>query len=391
MLRTTATTCILVGLAVSGYLLLRCFQVLEDDSAHTFDVCQRVLGGTCDLALQSREWWFMGISLAGWGLVYYTALGALLTTGCILRDQFEAQSVAAAALLTVFGASLSICLAYFVVSGRAPFCPLCIVLHVVNLLLVPVTFRLSQRSSLPFRSAVGAALDFFRGTTDTASTGWWQILGFAFCGLIAIVVYQWVLLQTERREPVTRYQVDLDSAWEKYSQSPRREIPLGELDPRLGLPHAPLQLVVFSDFGCSGCREFSKYPQLLIEQFPQDLAIVFKHAPAVGNRKLSMAAQAAHEQGMFWEFHDALFASQAALSEPLVKETARELGLSLERFSSDRLGVRVREKVEADTALADRLGLDVTPAVFLNNRRIQEISFPLLTGLIARLRNDDIP
>lgn len=391
-MRTMAVVCIAIGLALSSFLVGRSFQLLDGHSADVIDVCRRVLGGSCAAALDSREWWFLGISPAGWGLVYYFAFGVLFVLVGILREQFAPQAYAAAVILSVAGTLLSLYLGSMMALGIAPFCPLCLLLQSIPLLLVPITLRLSLRSSVPFPAAMHGVVNFVRGAIvgESRST-WWNVIAFTLCAAVALVVYQWVLLQTERRLAAVVDPFDLETAWTELNTSPRREIPIDESDPRLGPVDAPIQLVVFSDFGCSGCREFAAIPQGLADRFPEDLKIVFKHLPTVETKAASIAAQAAHRQGKFWEYHDALFSDAGTDLEVDLRRTASQVRLSLDRFTADLHDPSTRRKVELDMALANDLGVDATPAVFLNGHRIRQVSLPLLSGLMDRLRKGDAP
>jgi protein-disulfide isomerase len=62
--------------------------------------------------------------------------------------------------------------------------------------------------------------------------------------------------------------------------------------------------------------------------------------------------------------HDLLFADQARLEDPHLWERARELGLDLERFESDRRSETVRARVKRDFSSGVRAGVVTTPTVF---------------------------
>jgi protein-disulfide isomerase len=77
------------------------------------------------------------------------------------------------------------------------------------------------------------------------------------------------------------------------------------------------------------------------------------------------AAEAAHEQGAFWEMHDALFADQGRLEDPHLWARAERLGLDVARFDADRRSDRVSARVRDDFRAGVRAGVVTTPTVFV--------------------------
>ena len=93
--------------------------------------------------------------------------------------------------------------------------------------------------------------------------------------------------------------------------------------PYLGDPDAPVTLVEFSDYLCPFCgRHFAQTTPQLIDQYVRtgQVNLVFHDFPLVELHPTAPSGHAAalcvSEQGaaLFWEYHDALFARQAAWS-----------------------------------------------------------------------------
>ena len=80
------------------------------------------------------------------------------------------------------------------------------------------------------------------------------------------------------------------------------------------------------------------------------------------------AAQCAHEQGKFWEFHDKVFANQQAISDDDFKKYATELGLNMETFNACYSAGKYRADIEKDSAEGTKAGASGTPAFFVNGR-----------------------
>jgi protein-disulfide isomerase len=100
--------------------------------------------------------------------------------------------------------------------------------------------------------------------------------------------------------------------------------------------------------------------------------IVWKNMPLTTIHQNAMgaalAAEAAHNQGKFWEMHDKLFENQSKLEPGDVKQYAKELGLNLSQFDSDLQNSATKKRVSDDMAEASSLGITGTPAFFINGR-----------------------
>ena len=133
--------------------------------------------------------------------------------------------------------------------------------------------------------------------------------------------------------------------------------------PTLG--QGKVQLIEFSDFQCPYCAGASSSLQDFLAKNANKLSLTYKFYPLEQIHPEALpsarAAWAAQQQGKFWQFHDALFAAQERLGEPLYLEIARNQGLDLKRFNSDRQGPASLEAINRDRELADRLGLEGTP------------------------------
>lgn len=82
----------------------------------------------------------------------------------------------------------------------------------------------------------------------------------------------------------------------------------------------------------------------------------------------ALAAEAAGNQGKFWEYHDKLFANQSKLGPDDLKKYATDLGLDMARFEKDRLDPGKKKRVDDDMAEARSLGVSGTPGFFVNGR-----------------------
>jgi protein-disulfide isomerase len=143
--------------------------------------------------------------------------------------------------------------------------------------------------------------------------------------------------------------------------------------PSRGPANAKVTLVVFSDFQCPFCARGAKTVKALEAKYGQRLRVVFKNQPLPRHAQARLAADAAlaaNAQGHFWELHDWLFSTDAALdTETLVAEAAR-LGMDGARLRADLDSGKFEAQVSADQAEAKRLGVEGTPTYFINGLKV---------------------
>jgi protein-disulfide isomerase len=85
-------------------------------------------------------------------------------------------------------------------------------------------------------------------------------------------------------------------------------------------------------------------------------------------QKASEATECAHDQGEFWEYHDALYANQSALDVASLKSYAAQLGLDTATFDECLDGGEKVAEVAKDKQDGTSYGVGGTPAFFINGR-----------------------
>ncbi|MFY9609848.1 MAG: thioredoxin domain-containing protein [Blastocatellia bacterium] len=145
--------------------------------------------------------------------------------------------------------------------------------------------------------------------------------------------------------------------------------------PWTGAANASVTMVEFTDYECPTCgrtapvlekvtKEYADKVKLVVRDFPLD-----QHAYAF---KAAIAAEAAREQGKYWEYASLLFKNQKALEVENLKDYATQVGLDRAKFDqaldSDKYANNVRRDLR-DGAL---IGVDSTPTVFVNGRRVRD-------------------
>ena len=139
-----------------------------------------------------------------------------------------------------------------------------------------------------------------------------------------------------------------------------------------GPRESPVTVVEYGDFECPYCGRAEPAVRELLADFG-DVRYVWRHLPLTdvhSHAQLAAeAAEAAAEQGAFWDMHDALLDHQDALRPADLVRYAGQIGLDSERFAGDlrkRVGsARVAEDVDS----ADLSSVSGTPTFFINGQR----------------------
>jgi len=397
-MRRLSAILVVAGLALSAYLLNRHFAAAEGAAP---GVCSLVLHLDCDAALTSAWSVVMGIPLAGWGVIQFGTIGTLLLLAAPVGEPFTAVARRAAALLALAGALASAVLVVATAAGAVPFCPLCAAVHAVSFVLAFTLVRASGRSIPTLLSDAGRGIAaLMRPQADPAVR--LAMVAALAAALVGAVLHQTVLVLTVQHrgdEPDPRL------ALASWASSVRVELPADPSAPRFGRADAPTRLVVFSDFECSACRAFAPNLVKLLRAWGGAVSAEFRHFPGstACNRMMkrdlhphacgaALAAEAARRQGKFAEYHDALFAATGPLDDATLRRLAEESGLDVARFDGDRGGSEAAQRVAGDIDLGIRLGVDETPVVFVNGRRVPDVRLAVLQlVLIAEQANRPMP
>ena len=132
----------------------------------------------------------------------------------------------------------------------------------------------------------------------------------------------------------------------------------------------------------------------MLEKYPGKVRLLFKNFP-LRNHKLArpaaMAALAAENQGRFWEYHDKVFANYRNITEKMLSDTARELGLNMAKFEKDRKDIRTNNIINRDLQEGNRIGVRGTPTIFINGKRLGKRSLEAFsTAIEAELETGSV-
>jgi len=144
--------------------------------------------------------------------------------------------------------------------------------------------------------------------------------------------------------------------------------------PVRGDEQAPVTLVEFSDFHCPFCKRVQPTLTTLLDRYPGKVKLVFRDLPLAQLHpqapRAAEAARCAQDQGKFWEYHDVLFQYAPKAGDDDLKQYATDVGLDGEKFAGCLTQNTHRDAVQRDLDEATKLGLNGTPAFFINGRPI---------------------
>lgn len=140
--------------------------------------------------------------------------------------------------------------------------------------------------------------------------------------------------------------------------------------PFAGDAEAEVTLVEFFDYRCTYCRRVVGSVQALLES-EDDFKVAFKEFPVLGEDSVraAQAALASREQDLYVPFHLALMQA-SDLSHAGIMQVARDVGLDTDKLVEDMQDPAIQRAIEANYALADKLGIEGTPAFVIGDRLV---------------------
>ncbi len=228
-------------------------------------------------------------------------------------------------------------------------------------------------------------------------TRWWGIVlvltlvagGGAVYWFVAQVNYYQQAIEDGNYEAFAGYQIDASQYGKVGTQVSRSEVETMD-DPFWGNPQASVVIVEFSDFQCPYCRQNHPALQQLRATYADKIKFIYRDFPLTAIHPESMiaaqAASCAHDQQMFWPYHDVLFARQNEYTtvDELVGYAA-ELELDTERFRTCLTSEKYKTEAEQDLQEGIRFGVKGTPTFFINGLRLNGvITYDTMTAVIDR-------
>jgi protein-disulfide isomerase len=140
-----------------------------------------------------------------------------------------------------------------------------------------------------------------------------------------------------------------------------------------GPANAPHYLVEFSDFQCPACRVFATEIETLMKQYPDNLLVVYRYFPLAQHpqgQNAAQVAEAAGQQGKFWEMGALLFENQDSLSEEKYASLAASLALDMKKFTESRTSRQTTDIIQTDVTYGEAIGVNATPTFYLDGVKL---------------------
>jgi len=136
-----------------------------------------------------------------------------------------------------------------------------------------------------------------------------------------------------------------------------------------GNPNGDVSLVEFFDYNCGYCRRALPEVVKLVNSDGK-VRLVLKELPIFGDESEAAAklALASIKQGKYFEMHQKLFADAGKADKDKALRVAKELGLDVEKLEKDMDDPSIKQALEENKDLAQKLGLQGTPLYLIGDR-----------------------
>lgn len=140
------------------------------------------------------------------------------------------------------------------------------------------------------------------------------------------------------------------------------------IDPIAGNPDGSVTMVEFFDYQCGFCKRMHADKDTAVAN-DGDVRIVYKELPILGpmSEVASRAALAARAQDKYLEMHNALMTHNGRLSEAVIFDYARKLGLDVDQLRAEMQSEAVGEVLATNRSLARALNITGTPALIIGD------------------------
>jgi protein-disulfide isomerase/uncharacterized membrane protein len=416
----------LLGAALSWVLL----QAHHGEGSTASALCGETSTGPsgCDVVNRSAYASVAGLPLAAAGLAFYLSVALLLLLGVVGGG--EALAGTAFVAFALLCLALGIDAALFAVQAFAlkAYCRLCLITYGLN--------AGALVALLPARRARSAASAMSSGPTGPSVLASWLAGSVAFAAA-ALALHAALAAREAQRQatllgapPATspapaadsspqptsgpgsapasdteRYKLEAarlqailddpqkldqyfaEKAAREFASAKVQKIDLSDV-PMKGPTTAPVTAVEYSDFLCPFCRNLAGALSGYIPRAGNRVTLYFKNYPLdkdcnpnlkqtvhQGACNLALGAVCANQQGKFWPYHDRVFQQPPpAPSLADVERLGREAGLDATVLTKCLASPEAKQRLSAQIAEAASIGVEATPTVFLNGRKLPRIN-----------------
>jgi protein-disulfide isomerase len=157
----------------------------------------------------------------------------------------------------------------------------------------------------------------------------------------------------------------------RYRDSSKSTIDISQA-PCKGASTPGVTIVEFADYECPHCKVAQVMMHQIVEAFPNDVKICFKHYPLPSHTNSRLAAEgavAAQKQGKFWPYNEKIWENSDFLTPALLERIAKEVGLDVAKWRADKEADELKTRVSQDKSDGKALGITSTPTIYVNGRQ----------------------
>lgn len=370
----------------------------------------------CESAISSPYSSLFGFSLGSLGALFYGL--SLLFFLLYAPEAEESPRRGLSGFFVATTASLGVSFILFLISllTLEAWCPVCLALYAVSILLWIFIWRLERESGIIMRLKVGvsALAQLPKDVSGLLAVSGDRVGRFGVMGVtmvsVAILLFSdlWFSLLLGA---FYRPSGDLQSLYDEWKRAEIQQIPFQEediyqRDYRKGASDASIRIVEFFDYECPACRTFYFDLKDLLDEFGEKVVIEYRNYPldnscnsnitSTGHEYACDAAELARcagEQEQFFEAHEYILTLEAFDTRDPLADKGHALRAMISELDLDRdlmidclSSNRQMRAIQRDIEIADQLGLRGTPSVWLNGRRVKRLGEvrELVQYLLAR-------
>jgi len=156
--------------------------------------------------------------------------------------------------------------------------------------------------------------------------------------------------------------------------------------PAAGIASDGAVIVFFFDYQCPHSQQAARTVMKLLSENPK-VRVVFKEFPILGpeSELAAKAALAAHKQGAYLRFHEALMATTEPITLATIEQLGSRLGLDLPKLKADAESPEIRGIIERNYQLARALAVNSAPTFVVGSELVLgAVDAATLQALIAK-------
>lgn len=374
----------LIGFGVSLYAFATHLKHSIDGSALSCDINETL---SCSKVYGSSYGEVAGIPLGAFGMAFF---GIVFTLGLMpkLADVSERWIGYWQFITGVVGLASSLFLAYVSYFVLNAVCPVCSIIHGLNVVLFVYTLVrfLKVKNTVNFAEPNA----FLRMVSTSLMFVTPPLLIGVLAPSIAPMFFGKNTSETTSSTSTTAPREALNP--ELFVVAKNNFVGKGE-DYRKGSDNAKAVLMMWSDFECPACRAAADGIEKALAQYsPEKVLFVYRNYPlssdcnpSVNSRmhanacNLAEASRCAGQQGKFWEYKEWAFSGQdfsdsqkaQFFSEAGLVNRAKDMGLDAARFEQCLKSDVEMPKIREDINVGNQVGVRATPTLFLNGKRFE--------------------